>query len=145
MSIQTDDGRSVEGGSAKPVYVLNSSLKTTAQVTGQIVDANGTLVNVKYAFANIAASQTASSLVAAIAGKRIRVLGLVLLAGATATTAIFNSAGTAISMTFANGANGGAVLPFSLGGWFQTNPGEALTVTTGAGSATGIQICYVEV
>ena len=97
-------------------------------------------------FANIAASSTDSSLVAAVSGKKIRVHGAVLQCGGTATTSTFNSkpsgSGVAISMLFANGANGGAVLPTSELGWFDTVEGEGLTVTTGAGSTTGIQLIY---
>lgn len=101
------------------------------------------------AFANVAASQTDSSLVAAVAERKIRVLSLAFVTGATGTAATVNSkgsgAGTAISMLFANAANGGAVLPHNALGWFETNVGEALTLTTGAGSATGVQIVYAEI
>ncbi len=31
-------------------------------------------------------------------------------------------------------------LPFNPHGWFQTNPGESLTVTTGAGGTTAIAV-----
>lgn len=100
-----------------------------------------------HAFANVAASQTDSSIVAAVAGKVIRVLAVVAVAGGTATNLTFNTkpsgAGTAISPLFANGINGGEVLPFNPSGWFQTNSGEGLTVTTGAGSTTGILVTYV--
>lgn len=99
---------------------------------------------IKRVLANIAASQTASELVAAVTGKKIRVHALICQCGATATTAVFNSASTAISLTFQNGANGGAVLPELSIGWFETTAGEALTVTTGAGSTTGILVIYSE-
>lgn len=98
------------------------------------------------AVANPAASQTDSSVVAAVTGKRINVLAVAFLAGGTATTAVFNTkpagAGSAISPLFANAANGGAVLPYNPKGWFATNAGEGLSVTTGAGSATGIVVTY---
>ena len=93
---------------------------------------------------NVAASSTDSVLVAAAAGRTVRVVRLVLIGGGTATNVTFNSkgagAGTAISPVFAFGANGGVVLPKDNDGWFDTNVGEALTVTTGAGSATGIMV-----
>lgn len=98
------------------------------------------------AFANVAASQTDSVLVSAVTGRKIRVYGAGSLSGGTATTVTFNSkgsgAGTAISMDWQNGANGGFVLPYSEAGWFETNTGEALTVNTGAGSTTGFQVLY---
>jgi hypothetical protein len=102
---------------------------------------------VQRGFVNVAASQTDSVVVAAVSGKLIRVLSLVMVTGATATNSTFNSkgsgAGVAISMTFQNGANSGAVLAENRGGWFQTVAGEALTVTTGAGSTTGFQLTYI--
>jgi hypothetical protein len=100
----------------------------------------------KYAFVNVAASQTDSVVKAAVTGKKIRVLALVMVGGGTATTVTFNSkgsgAGTAISCAFANGANGGACLPLNPMGWFETKTSEALTLTTGAGATGGFQIVY---
>lgn len=96
-------------------------------------------------FANIAASATATSVISAVSGKVLRIHAVAMVTGATATNATFNSATTAISCLFANGANGGAVLPFLERGWFETTSGAALTVTTGAGATTGFQIIYSEV
>lgn len=108
-----------------------------------------TALTPKFAFANVNASSTDSSIVAAVTAKRIRVLAVAAVAGATATTLTFNTkpagAGSAISPLLANGANGGEILPFSPVGWFQTASGEGLTVTTGSGSATGVLVVYVEV
>ncbi len=113
------------------------------------INSGSTALTPKFAFANVAASQTDSSLVAAVATKKIRVVACVFVAGATATTVTFNSkpagAGTAITSLFADGANGGAVLGFNPVGWFQTTAGEGLTVTTGAGSTTGFTLVYLEV
>lgn len=106
---------------------------------------------VQRAVANVAAASTDSVLVAAVAGtnqvgKAIRVHAVIASSGAVATAITFNSkgsgAGTAISPTFQNGINGGEVLAHCASGWFETNPGEALTVTTGAGSTTGILVLY---
>ena len=103
---------------------------------------------VKYAFANVAAATTDGALISAVTGARIRVLGVVARAGGTTTNLTFNTkpagAGSAISATFASGVNDGPVLPFSSSGWFVTLRGEGLTVTTGAGSTTGIQVSYIE-
>lgn len=98
------------------------------------------------AFANVAASQTDSSVVSAKAGNRIRVIAAYAVAGGTATNLTFNTkpagAGSAISALFANAANGGFVLPRNESGWFETSVGEGLTVTTGAGATTGIGVVY---
>jgi hypothetical protein len=104
---------------------------------------------VKRAFANVAAGQTDSSVVSAVAGKRLRVIAAAVMTAATATNVTFNTkpsgAGSAISCLFACGINGGIVLPENGEGWFDTGVGEGLTVTTGAGSTTGIQVVYAEV
>lgn len=106
-------------------------------------------VGQQYAFANVAASQTDAQIVAAIVGRKIRVLGFCAVAAATATNLTFNTkpsgAGTAISCLFANGINGGEVLPPNELGYFETNVGEGLSCTTGAGSTTGIQVIYQEI
>lgn len=108
---------------------------------------NKPLPNVKRTFANVAVSQTDSSLVAAVTAKKIRVLAVVIVAGATASTGVtFNSkgagAGTAKSALFCAPANSGPTLGLNTEGWFETNAGEALTVTTGTGSTVGIQVVY---
>ena len=99
------------------------------------------------AFANIAQSQTDSSIVAATAGLTIRVLALTCVTGSSATTITFNSkpagAGTAISPLFANGANGVLTLPWNPDGWLETTQGQGLTATTGAGASTGCLVVYV--
>lgn len=108
-----------------------------------------TAVTPRFAKANVAAGQTDASVVAAVALKKIRVVGLVMVTGASATDVTFNTkpggAGTAISMLFANAENGGAVLPFNPVGWFETSTGEGLSATTGAGATTGIQVVYLEI
>lgn len=113
-------------------------------VSGWVDTINGP-APVKRAILNQAASGTAQTLVSAVTLKKIRVLWVYALAGATATNLTFNSASTAISPLLANGANGGEVLPRNDHGWFETTAGEALTVTTGAGATTGIGVGYVEV
>ena len=85
-------------------------------------------------FGGAVSSGTDQPLVTAAAGRRIRVLSLVVAAAAT-TTLVFNSkgasAGTPISQTFQVPA-GGLVLPLNAHGWFETNVGEGLTCTPAA-------------
>lgn len=102
---------------------------------------------VKNAFDAIAASATDSNLVSAVANSRIRVLGVIVNQGdTTPSTVTFNTkpagAGTSISPPIKAAANGGFVIPFSRVGWFETNTGEGLTVTTGAGSTTAVIVVY---
>ncbi len=153
-SVATDDLSSVHhpyvkveygaDGSATPVSTTNP-LPTLGSLETSKIYAVGTALTPKFAFANVAASQTDSSLVALVASKKLRVLAAYALPGATATDLTFQSNAVAISAKFANGANGGEVLPFNPVGWFETVAGEALKVTTGAGSTTGIGVVYVEV
>lgn len=111
-----------------------------AQAVGNVVGEVGR------ARAAIAASQTDTALVAAVPGKIIRVLSFIVQAGGVATTVTFRSkpsgAGSDISMQFQNGANGGVAATHNDNGWFETNSGEGLSVSTGAGSTTGVQIVY---
>lgn len=98
------------------------------------------------AYDSIAASQTDSVLVAAVPLSKIRVIGFIINQGdTTPSTVTFNSkgsgAGTAISPALKAAANGGFVAECG-DGFFETNSGEGLTVTTGAGSTTGIVVVY---
>jgi len=129
-----------------------SSRTTDSNSTAETVDVlmnNLTALTVKKAFANVTASSTDSNIVSAVASKSIRVISFRLHVGGTATTVTFNSkpagAGTAISETFACGANGGREGSYHPKGHFWTTAGEGLTVTTGAGSTTGVGVTYVEV
>lgn len=101
-------------------------------------------IPVKRALANVTAGQTDTQVVALVASRKIRVVALVALAAGTATDLTFGSASTAISPVFPNGVRTPLVLPFNPTGWFETAVGEALTVTTGAGSTAAILVDYVE-
>lgn len=107
------------------------------------VSPNSRGATIQRAVANIAASQTATTLVAAVSGKIIRVISFAHQCGATGTTITYNSDSSAITPLFPNGANGGGVFTDNEKGWFETDVGEALTVTTGAGSTTAILVGYI--
>src|SRR5262245_60028477 len=74
---------------------------------GEFLFLNGNMCLIKRTFANIAASQTDSSIVTAVGGKKIRVLSYRVMAGGTATDFTFNTkptgAGSAISEKYACG------------------------------------------
>lgn len=93
---------------------------------------------------SVNASQSNSTLIAAVPTKKIRVIAISMTAGATATTVTLQSNATAIGPATALAINGGICYPPNPLGWFETVAGEALKVTTGAGSTTGYQILYVE-
>ena len=98
-----------------------------------------------FAKANISASTTAGVIVPAVPGKSIVVTSCFLVAGATATDVTFNTASTALTSLIADGANGGLALNHNDFGWFRTVSGEALTVTTGTGSSTGVNVNYLTI
>lgn len=104
---------------------------------------------VERAFANISASTADGVVVAARAGLRIRVLLFRLHCGATATDVTFRTkpggSGTAISETFALGANGGRADDENKYGHFETNAGEGLTLGTGTGSTVGVGVTFVAI
>lgn len=135
------------------VLTMPAAARTTDAISAaavtDVVMSGTTELTPKFAKANVAASQTDSNVVTAVAAKKIRVLALRVMTGSTATTVTFNSkpagAGTAISELFACAANGGVALAYSQVGHFETVAGEGLTVTTGAGATTGIGVVYIEV
>ena len=99
------------------------------------------------AFDSVAASQTDSALVAAQADAKIRVVAVVINHGDTTASAVtFNTkpggAGSAKTPALKGPANGSFVLPLNESGWFETNAGEGLSATTGAGSTSGIIVNY---
>lgn len=80
--------------------------------------------------------------VAAVAGRKIRVTQLYVNALA-ATNIKFQSNTTDISATLYLAANGGAVLPESEAGWFETAAGEALNLAMSVNTSVGVQVQYV--
>lgn len=96
------------------------------------------------AWENVDAGVTDHVLVAAIPGKKIRLLTFLINHGdTTASTVTFNSkgsgAGTAISPTLKYSANGGTSADTANGFW-DTKVGEGLSVSTSAGSVTGLSV-----
>jgi hypothetical protein len=99
----------------------------------------------KRAFLNAAAATADQTVVAAVASRRIRVTNFLIMAGGTETDVTFQSGDvTAISPLFPCGARGGVAPGDCPDGWFQTAKGEALKVTTGAGSQVAVIVVYRE-
>lgn len=93
------------------------------------------------AFANPAAA-TDNTVVAAVAGQKIRVLSMAIISSAI-NSVKFRSNATDISATHAFAANGGMVLDFNEHGWFETATGEAFNANLTAANQVGISIQYV--
>jgi hypothetical protein len=97
----------------------------------------------KYAKIDLANTAT---VVAAVAGKRIRVISLFLLTSA-AVTVRFDTGigGNTLTGAMALPANGGIVLPENHRGWFQTSIGELLRITLGGAVQVSGALVYMEV
>ena len=104
-----------------------------------------TALTPKFAWIDHAASGD-NSIVAAVSGKKIRVLALFLVA-AGAVTVRFESGASGTALTGQSNlvANTGLVLPFNPVGWFETATGVLLNLElSGAVSVDG-SLVYVEV
>lgn len=123
-------------------------------LAGSSATASSTPLTVRYAYATINASTTDATFtkedgtgLAGASGFLIRVLGLLVIAGATASSLRFNSkgsgAGTAISPDFPIGANGGFSVPATAIGTFKTNGSENLTASSGGGTVY-VMLSYVQ-
>jgi hypothetical protein len=99
---------------------------------------------IKYA-AISASSSGNNTIVAGVSEKRIRVLSAFLVASA-AVTAKFQSAagGTDLTGAVALADNGGYVLPFNEGGWFQTDSGALLNLSLGGAVPVAGSVSYIE-
>lgn len=92
-----------------------------------------------FGFASLSASGT---VIGAVAGKKIRVLGA-FVNSLAATNVKFQSNSSDISGIICLAANGGAVLPATEAGWFETQPGEALNLSMTISTTVGVQVIYV--
>lgn len=82
------------------------------------------------------ASSGVNVVVAAVAGRRIRVTQMVFIVDGAVTVEV-RSATTPLSGAMSFGANGGMVLPFNEQGWYTTAIGEALNFNLGG--AVGVR------
>ncbi|HXG77500.1 MAG TPA: hypothetical protein VNJ53_13120 [Gaiellaceae bacterium] len=98
----------------------------------------------RYAAVDVATSGD-TTLVAAVAGKRLRVLAF-LLVGAGAVVATFKSgAATALTGGLTLAASTVVAAPFSPEGWFETAAGEALVLNLSAAVSVDGAVVYQEV
>ncbi len=99
---------------------------------------------VQYA-AIAAAASGDNTLVAAVTGRKIRVVSLYMVASA-AVTARFESGagGTALSGQMQLAANGVLELPYNPAGWFETAAGALLNLELSAATSVDGGLSYVE-
>lgn len=104
---------------------------------------------IKYA-AFGAATAGNNTLLAAVSGKKIRILSLCIIAGAAAS--IYFQSGTGGAVIFGDStnkiqlaANGGFVLPFSSAGWFETAASVLLNLNSSSTGPLSGGFAYEEV
>lgn len=87
-----------------------------------------------------------NTIVAAVAGKRIRVLAIILTADISGTVKFITESPTDISGTFSVSATGGFVLNENPSGWFETHAdNKALQVVTATITSLDGLVIYQEV
>ena len=126
-------------------------MPTPQAYIGVVVDTTsvgdgGVPLTVKTAFLN-ATDIGNTQVVAAVSGKKIRVLDYVLSNGGGSSINVnFQSATTAISSTKTLAATGGGMsVGAPAGFYFETAVGEALNLNLSAAGTVGLDITYVEV
>ena len=114
------------------------------RTSGEVVLPDGTRRTVKYATPLNATASGDTAIVAAVVGRKIRVLAYAFhsLLGVAVH---LRSATTPISATVNLGATGGHVRPEGLHGWGETVAGQALNVNLSAAVAVGVDVVYIEV
>ena len=91
-----------------------------------------------------AAASGANAIVAAVSGKKIRVLGLLLSSSGIVNAKWQSAASDKTGLTYMI-ASTSYVLPVSHVGWFETNVGEALNLNLSAAIAVGGVLVYQEI
>ena len=88
-----------------------------------------------------------NTLVAAVTGKKIRVLAFFGIMTGTAVTIRFESgaSGTALTGQMTPSQGGGFVLPFNPVGWFETAAGTLLNLELGGAQSVDGCVVYIEV
>lgn len=118
---------------------ISSALQTDALMSGL------TALTPKFAVIDFAGSGD-NTVLAAVTGKKIRVLSLFLIAAGTVVTRFESGAsGTALTGQMNLVANTGFVLPFNPLGWFETASNALLNLELSAAISVDGGLVYVEV
>lgn len=114
-------------------------------LTGYIKGPDGLNRQVKYAPIDAATSGD-NTIVAAVAGKKIRVVSLFYLAAGTVNVRFESGAsGTALTGQMQHTAQTGAVLPMNEDGWFETATGALLNLELSGNVSVDGSLSYIEV
>ncbi len=141
---QNPNGQATMANSEPVVIASNQSAVPTTQGTDTSVLYNGT-TSLTPKFAAITASASgATSVVALVAAKKIRVISYVVVANA-AVNVKFQSNSTDKTGLLYLSANGGVSGAYAPTGHFETASGEALNINLSAAVAVGGHLTYIEV
>lgn len=114
-------------------------------LTGYIKGTNGHNLQVKYAAIDAATSGD-NTIVAAVAGKKIRVVSLFYFAAGTVNVRFESGAGgTALTGQMQHVAQTGAVLPMNEDGWFETAAGALLNLELSGNVSVDGSLSYIEI
>lgn len=139
-----------EGDIGAARMTLDRKIHVVAELESASMRVSGTSVLPKYA-AVAASTAGDNSLVSAVSGKKIRVLSMMIIAGAAgniyftssaAGTTIFGGSTNKINLA----ANGGFCLPFSPVGWFEnSSTNQALVMNASSTGPFSGGLTYIEV
>lgn len=93
----------------------------------------------------ISGASTNNTVVAAVTGKRIRVLCFALICASTVNVKFQSATSTDLTGAMPFGANGGIAPPFNPCGHFETNVGELLNLNLSSGVQVSGWIDYQEI
>lgn len=100
---------------------------------------------IKRAYLNGASSTGDNVVVAAVTGKRIRVLAMGIIQQSSTEGSVFRSNTTAIGHTFSLATKTSYVLPFNPFGWFETAVGATLNLNKSTTGGTDLVVQYIEI
>lgn len=130
-----------------PALVAGTSLigRVSASLETDTIYSATTALTPKFAIIDHATSGD-NTVVAAVVGKKVRVLALFLVASAAVTVRFESGAGgTALTGQMQLAANGGFVLPFCPAGWFETAANTLLNLELSGATSCDGNLVYVEV
>jgi len=154
LAVRNDSGAVLAGTTGDYVPIATDAggnVRAVSLTNGDGIVVGGSSLVVKNKGDFVASGATDTVVVAAVTSKKIRVLAVAVMG--TEKTHKFDmafrtkpaGAGTKISASINGQERGNVVLPFNPYGWFETNAGEGLSVSTGSDSGVDIQLSYMEV
>lgn len=118
---------------------------TESPISGQVVDESGNVLTVKRAVVDHATSGN-NTIVAAVSGKKIRVIAAKLVAGDAVVVRFESGAsGTALTGQMTCAASQNVDFQFNPHGWFETAAGSLLNMELGGAVTVDGVLLYVEV